>query len=1345
MFSRKIWLKAAWMGLSALLFCASAQSAPLDLRNVPLYLLSRANPNVLLNMSVETPMGGAAYADQVGNPTGCAGRVDNPFSAVVNETSATSIGKCYSAATEFRGYFNPNKCYNYNSAQGYFEIHGDATDRACTNRWSGNFLNWATMTAIDMFIQTMTGGNRVTDTTALTVIQRARKHDNNSWFPIKAISNGLNSTTPASVTGLASPPNRLFIANTATGFKLATTYASVTSGTPDFGTFNARVRVCDKTKGNEANCVSYGSGASSYYKPEGLIQGNSRTKRFAVLSYTFDNTPERGGGVIRSNMKYVGPVLPDGSANPRKEYGTDGLLISDPDASVGAGGLYETQSDGLNSGVINYVNKFSDVGYKSYDPIGELFYEGIRYFKNLDPTPEYSGADNHTSPALTAITKNNTDARCGGFWFANTGAQWEDPIQYRCQKNFIVAINDANPWLDKRLPGTSFLSSSISGATGFQPFNLASGDYGEPSNADSDINVTSLTNRVGALEGINTTWAATGNWTSGTFTGQNDSVGGGAGTWDNSCSTAKAVQLGEVMGTCPATSKQNSYYVAGLAYYANTTDLRSDFANDRGKQTISSFIIDTQEFNSNPLDGPHNMLWLAGKYGGFVDADQDGVPDNAAGDVASEWDTNADGAPDNYVLATQPSKLIEGLNRAFEFIDSQDTSAASASVNAGSISSDTRVYQAKFNSGDWTGELLSLPVTAQATADAEEGSVLDDEWANVQMIPAHDSRKIFTIKSDKTPVSFEWSLIGSTRRSQLLGADATEGEQRLNYLRGDPSKERKNNGPYRTRNKRLGDIINSAPLYVGKPPFLYTESSYIAFREANDTAAERPPMIYVGANDGMLHAINASTGIEQFAFIPGAVFRKLHHLTSPNYDHQYFVDGSPTMGDAYFGGAWHTMLVGGLNKGGQGIYALDVTDPDQDQPKNMYKWEFTDADDADLGYTFSRPAIIKVRDGTGTAWVAAFGNGYNNTEDDTAAGGQKSSTGDAALYFVNISTGVIHRKIEIPVGTEEDPLGFERPNGLGTPAFVDLNGDTVVDYAYAGDLFGNLWKFDLRDGDKTKWEIAFDGAPLFVAKDKDDKVQPITSRLEVARGPENRGMMVLFGTGKFLEPSDRDVAQLSTQSVYGIIDPNTADTDPVGERETDLTQQAITDEFVGTFKRETGKDADGKPVYVDVKVPVRVSTQNAITNRGWYMDLLSGTPGVPEPSGFKGEMMVSDPIVRNKRLIFTTLIPNPDPCDFGGTSWLMEIDALTGGRLKETPFDLNGDGLFDSGDYVIKDGKDIPVSGRQSEVGIIPRPGVLASETAEYKYTPGTSGNMQVIRENPGAGDVGRQSWRQLR
>ena len=336
-------------------------------------------------------------------------------------------------------------------------------------------------------------------------MRRARKTDNDSWFPIKYVNSGTNVAPEH-----RDPVQRFDAVLLQHGVRLQRRdrlrrRTKAGSGAGFKASFTTAVRVCSSTPTglNDSNCVSYGA----YSKPEGSIQRNARTKRFGAISYSTDGSNNRHGGVLRSNMKYVGPTLPDGTTtNPSPNSALDGTLVDNPDGATG----------GLNSGVINYINKFSDAAYKSLDPVSELFYESIRYFKHLGPTPEYSAG-------LTTAQK-------GGFQVVNS---WTDPQQYKCQKNFIIAINDANPWLDKRLPGHVL---HVADARSAPPARSRSPATTTASRATPihDINVRDLTNRVGTLEGLhwrsgpNTgTWISTG--ANGSVSGANDSVGGGFG------------------------------------------------------------------------------------------------------------------------------------------------------------------------------------------------------------------------------------------------------------------------------------------------------------------------------------------------------------------------------------------------------------------------------------------------------------------------------------------------------------------------------------------------------------------------------------------------------------------------------------------------------------------------------------------------------------------------------------------------------------------------------------------------------------------------------------------------
>ena len=762
-------------------------------------------------------------------------------------------------------------------------------------------------------------------------------------------------------------------------------------------------------------------------------------------------------------------------------------------------------------------------------------------------------------------------------------------------------------------------------------------------------------------------------------------------------------------------------------------------------------------------------LWYAAKWGGFKDDNDNNIPD-----VRSEWasrapDTNLDPDPDNYFLVTNALKLKDQLSQAFNDILDKAGSASSASVSSGSISETTRIYQATFDARNWSGHLYAYKVGTGkgSTTEGVLGSTVEWDAANPAVMPAHNLRKIFTmlppasadpddgvIVGKDRAIPFSWSKLDAATRAlelQVTGKDSTEidanGTLVVNYLRGDRSEEVPV-GSFRKRDSVLGDIVNSAPIFVGAPPWRYPDSlepsaPYSVF-VADYTG--RHKVIYAGANDGMMHAFDADFGIEMFAYMPRGVFKNLHKLADPVYGHQFYADGTPSVVDAFVGTKWRTVLVAGLNKGGQSVYALDVTDPDtisESSVTDTVLWEFTDQADPDLGYTYSRPAVVKLQNGQ---WVAIFGNGYNNT----AADGHASSTGNAVLYVVNIGTGKLLQKIDTKVGMSADVKKAQRPNGLSTPAVIDQNGDGLSDTAYAGDLFGNLWKFDLSATDPNNWKVALGGEPLFVATNDNTEAspltgkqrQPITERPQVGRGPNGKGWVVLFGTGKFLEASDRSMASLQTQSFYGIFDnatgtPGDIVNSSASPARTMLLKQTILSETLVSWTDEKEKEHT---------TPARATSANALTlpkDRGWYIDLLA-------PGGvFQGEMQVTNPVLRNGRVIFTTLIPDSDICAYGGRSWLMDMDALSGSRLPYSPFDLNRDKEYNSEDYISDGSVAVPPTGRGSDA-ILTAPAFLQGDKSDYAVTTssGSESDKNTIgidRSNAGPAGRGRQSWRQLR
>jgi type IV pilus assembly protein PilY1 len=681
--------------------------------------------------------------------------------------------------------------------------------------------------------------------------------------------------------------------------------------------------------------------------------------------------------------------------------------------------------------------------------------------------------------------------------------------------------------------------------------------------------------------------------------------------------------------------------------------------------------------------------------------------------------------------ASSPQDIANKLGSVLQSIAARRGAAASVAMNSGSLSTDTRVYQGGFDSSSWSGKLESFKINADGTL------ALTAEWNAANQMPAAASRNIFAVNTNGASVAFRWANLDATRQTQLQQSDTVDlAKARVDYLRGDPSQEQRQSGVFRNRDSALGDLINSAPMFVGTPAFRYPDTleakPYSTFKSDKK---DRTQAVYVGANDGMLHAFNAGSGTELFAFVPGGVFANLYRLTQPLYTHRYFVDGTPTVVDAYFGSAWHTVLASGLGGGGQSVFALDVTSPNYTEggTSTPFLWEFTDAQDADLGYTFSRPSIARMKNGK---WAAVFGNGYNNTATDTYT----SSTGNAVLYVVDVQTGGTPiRKIDTGVGKAQDPLGLSRPNGLATPVMVDADGDGITDYAYAGDLFGNLWKFKFTDSAPGNWDVAYKSGttatPLYVAVNSSSKRQPITSKPSVSRGSNGQGLLIAFGTGKYLETSDTVLANLTTQTFYGIIDANSGTTTDIVSSRSQLTQQQIIYESTTTFGSNTAL--------------VRAVTNNAIgSNRGWYLDLLSPT------NGFEGEMQVTDPLIRDGQVIFTTLIPNADPCSYGGRSWLMTLNLKTGGRVDVSPYDLNGDQKFTDSDYVtLSDGSRVATAGLQTNVGVTARAGLLGGEDGgngddtgcDYLVMRGSTGETQTVCRNPGPRATGRQSWRQIR
>jgi type IV pilus assembly protein PilY1 len=866
---------------------------------------------------------------------------------------------------------------------------------------------------------------------------------------------------------------------------------------------------------------------------------------------------------------------------------------------------------GTKTGTSDAANTIAAAGY------GAFLFNGV-----VGPT------ESDYAQAIDDFGQRLTSYDVGPAWFANTSPG----LGYLHVPIAILDTTQANK-LSLKL-ATSVVPTYSGGVWNDNPTGIAGGNTATNPNAP-------LQNA--GLSPITGTFMTAKDYFNGATSSFNAAQGGAQTAPANACGKDFAVYLtnglpsvdasGRSMGTLPTD------YVAGQPFAAAevTNAVAAVAAFNGGTRPVKTYVIGfaLPEFTNNYfVTNPPNPLNQMAAAGGTSTA----------------------------YFANNLASLSSTFTSIFSDILAQSGSAAAVALTSGSVIVGGKIYQGEFNSVDWSGDLVAYntnPTTGAITSVAwNAGTVLNGQNYNT-------GRKIITFKPSASlgsqGIPFRWPVTSASPTATELDASQVTalntnasnvndgaGANRLNFLRGQTGIS-----GFRARlGGVLGDIVDSAPAYVGTPAFDYPDmleaASYNSFRFAN---VGRTPLIYVGANDGMLHAFDAATGQEKLAYVPSNVYANLSNLTSTTYSHRYYVDGSPTVVDTFYSGAWHTTLVAGMGAGGQGVFALDVTDPTtftEANARSIVRWEYKDAD---LGYVAGRPKIVKLNTG---AWAAVFGNGYNNSEAD----GSASTTGFAYLYIVDIETGTLIQKLSTNTGSTATP------NALATPTLVDINGDGTVDYAYAGDLQGNMWKFDLCNAGgsgcastSNGWNVAFSTTPLFVANDSGGTRQPITSEVEVTRHFSGDGYELYFGTGKYLEGTD--IATTGQQTFYSIWDKALSPSTISGRSV--LQQQTIT--TTTTVSGGTYRTSSANTVAWDAPVVA------GGTKRGWYMDLPAS-----------GERVASKPTLYSNRILFTTLIPDSAVCASGGTGWLMELDAVGGGPLSGPSFDVNGDGVVDSAD-----------------------------------------------------------------
>ena len=1410
---------------------SSAQSS-LDISQNPLFLGGSVNPRVMLSMSRDLEMFKEAYPD---------------YSDLNNDGK---INFTYTDSFSYYGYFESNQCYTYsnNIFTPVAMATGPNNHHCSGNHWSGNFLNWATMTRMDVVRKILYGGYRSTDTNTQTILQRSLLSNDATAF--SKVFTGTDDTSISDVTPFtgsdalsmcnvtwstsdrsdnlnkSTNPPQLRVARGEFPTWAATEVIQCAwrnekhSGSPNVAhpqstatgsnSYNVRVEVCKPGFLGE-NCTRYPNGN---FKPTGLLQdfGGDSGLYFGLITGSYDKNT--AGGVLRRN---IGPLTGnEGDFSSENEW--------DPETGIFANVSANDES------IINTVNRLRisrwDYSNSRYDdcrgagnrditsskpcsawgnPIGEIFLESLRYFSGqTEPTASFSvGSSDSKLSSLPVAT-------------------WRDPIPQAewCAVPANIILSSGTITHDS---GSAADFSSVSDLPGLS--------------GSSALN--SLTNTIGNEEGISSSIIAGGS--------------------NRQCTAETINNLSSLVGVCPdAPDKLGGYNIAGLAWHARTNDMRPDhaigttsrpqsfssnlmtyavnlaeplpriqlgnalivptcesssrnanqwgtcspiqtdvldaqynssgdlisghfrvfwedsgygndwdmdgtsdiivcrgnacspavnsnqirvkvdvtqayagfdlrfgfFASGTNSDGLSDWVVRdggqnfqviysntsnagrqptpierTLTIGSSPAQLLNNPLWYAAKWGGFKDSNNSGKPD-----LPTEWDSTGNGIPDNYIFARDPSILKSSLETAFRDILAEATGGASSVVAASSryqSGESNLVYQALFDSSDWSGDLVAYDFLL-------DESTFTEVWRASGTITSHENRSIYS-HNGTDGILFDWtgdaffSGLSETQRNTLSSApilaDQSEitGEDLLNFLRGDPSNEMRNNGLLRNRSSLLGNFINSNPaLQTAQLNFNYNQiSGYNQFRVDN---ISKPDVVYVGGNAGMLHAFDAQTGEELFAYVPNAVFNKLPLLADPNYSHQFFVDGQQTIAHAQIDGSWRTVLIGTLGAGGRGIYALDITDPTNFSADDVL-WDLTSENLDSLGYTFGAATVARTAN---NEWSVLFANGY------------ASNDGEATLLVAELETGSV-REIETGVGNN---------NGLSEATFR-ANAQGIITDAFAGDLKGNLWKFDLTSSNTNQWDVAFsqgnNSLPLFTAFGPDDLAQPITARPIIGSHPDG-GSIVFFGTGKYFESTDNQSSSPEpVQSFYGIryYDGVSAPLD-----RDDLLEQ----EFIGSG--------------VINGTPVRVTTSkefNADDHDGWYIDL-----NYPTASG---ERVISRAVLVDGRVEFITITPaSGDPCAGGGTSSIVALNAATGARPLTPVFDLTGTKQFGDQDMIEINGELIPPSAIDPNLGIASAPTIIRNPDGTItRLIGGTEQDTPQDIAGPAKTTRATRTWIQLR
>jgi len=807
---------------------------------------------------------------------------------------------------------------------------------------------------------------------------------------------------------------------------------------------------------------------------------------------------------------------------------------------------------------------------------------------------------------------------------------------------------------------------------------------------------------------------------------------GARGQLDYTSYTASNVAETRVFGACKNTTNISPYLTCPAKLEGSTTNNAFTSGGDypRALRDVAMYAYDKDfKIGGNDLDG---KSWDDPK---FRKQNMQTYTVGFAVDVPVLKATAIVGKG-KYYQATDGAALATSLQNAVDDIVSSISNAGGVATQAETTQVGNKVFQPVFNPNGWYGELRCFNLDSTTGVGA---SCTPNAKAVIPSATSSAGRNIFSSKvtptvaaadNETTAFDFKVTSMGSMSAQQKSNLGATTAAQQnvINFVRGVEGI-----AGFRSRYSAtagatvlLGDIVDGQPVVVSKPFGSTTDTAYSTFVTSN---ANRN-FVFVGANDGMLHgfrinesALGAGDNMKEvMGYIPSPVYSRLPALTASDYGsgtpHTYHVNGSLRQADLKLGGIWKTILVGGLAQGGQGYFAIDATNETTlTAASTAVKWEWTEAQSSSMGYSFGTPLIYNVRTSANTVTPAVIlSNGYQSDYDDTSAGGVKTAAKDSVLYILDADTGALIKSITLPSG-----------GGLSSPAGVDVGQDGILDYVYAGDLNGKMWRFDLTASQPADFKVVT--TPIFDAGSGSPiSLRPAIMPVYKSSNGESLGNLILFGTGKLFTNTDR--SDTTVQSLYGILDKmeDSPTTVPNTTTSTTLRSQTFTDTYTesaantlrdGTYRKVSNNSID--------------LTDDANTYQGWVIRLPASS-----------ERLVSTPLVFNDKVLFGTGVPvSSEQCLPGGSGWIIGLNPLTGSTTRKENkasgveysfIDMNNDGRSTAADKMAFSSGSGFVSGYAkngipTEISYVSSTAVLTGPSDAYSNDYLDAGAVIALRE----------------